>query len=158
MSPKFGFTAAIVCCVWLTTGAWAQSKPPSTGEQPAPITKPSSPPTGGSAGNTFDCPVQGAEAIEKATLAAPTCTASVRVLKACAFGTTADVQLAQKVINKCEARFSRRISKQRYRAYRAALARCTARYGRMQGSMYQSLAAICRAEAAARTARIARRR
>lgn len=86
-------------------------------------------------------------------LAAPTCNQSVRLLKACAFGATSDVQLAQKVINKCETRFGRRISKQRYRAYRAAQARCDA-----QGTMYQSLAAICRAEAAARTARVARRR
>lgn len=162
MSPKLIFTAAICAALFAggtlsAGGAFAQSSPK---QQPAasPVR-----PTGAPAASApiasapIECPAQG-DAVEKTVLAAPTCNQSVRLLKACAFGATADVQLAQKVVNKCEARFSRRISKQRYRAYRAAQARCNARYGKMQGTMYQSLAAICRAEAAARTARVARRR
>ncbi|MBN9080885.1 MAG: hypothetical protein BGP04_21660 [Rhizobiales bacterium 62-17] len=151
MSSKLIFTATL--CAALLTGAGsalAQSSPKTPPSAAKPMATPASAP--------IDCPTQGADAIEKTLLAAPTCGASVRLLKACAFGSSADVQLAQKVVNKCEARFSRRISKQRYRAYRAAQARCNARYGKMQGTMYQSLAAICRAEAAARTARVARRR
>lgn len=163
MSPKLILTAAICAALFAggalsADGAFAQdSSKPQPAASPA---KPAGAPTAAStpvASAQIECPVKG-DAVEKAVLAAPTCNQSVRLLKACAFGATSDVQLAQKVVNKCEARFSRRISKQRYRAYRAAQARCNARYGKMQGTMYQSLAAICRAEAAARTARVARRR
>lgn len=154
MSSKLIFTAAL--CAALLTGGAGSALAQSSPKTPPATAKPAATPAPASA--PIDCPAQGADAIEKTLLAAPTCGASVRLLKACAFGSSADVQLAQKVVNKCEARFSRRISKQRYRAYRAAQARCNARYGKMQGTMYQSLAAICRAEAAARTARVARRR
>jgi hypothetical protein len=49
------------------------------------------------------------------------------------------------------------MSKQRFRAYRDAQRRCDAKYAKMQGTMYQSAAALCRADAALAYARATRR-
>jgi len=106
-----------------------------------------------------NCPVQGPtmENVAKAINNAANCRAAVGLLKACAFGSSADNALAQAAISKCEARFSRRISKQRFRAYRDAQRRCDAKYAKMQGTMYQSAAALCRADAALAYSRATRR-
>lgn len=104
------------------------------------------------------CPVQGMDNVAKAISNAANCRAAVGMLKACSFGSSADNALAGAAIAKCESRFSRRISKQRFRAYRDAQRRCDAKYAKMEGSMYQSAAAICRANAALAYSRATRRR
>jgi len=113
---------------------------------------------GAPAAAAIKCPVQGMANVAKAINNAANCRAAVGMLKACAFGSSADNALASAAINKCEARFSHRISKQRYRAYRDAQRRCDAKYAKMEGTMYQSAAAICRANAALAYSRATRRR
>jgi hypothetical protein len=95
--------------------------------------------------------------VAKAINNAANCRGAVGLLKACAFGSSADNALATAAITKCEARFSRRITKQRFRAYRDAQRRCDAKYAKMEGTMYQSMAAICRADAALAYSRATRR-
>jgi hypothetical protein len=116
----------------------------------APASAPATPAGG-------NCPVQGMDNVAKAINSAANCRAAVGMLKACAFGSSADNALASAAITKCESRFSRRITKQRFRAYRDAQRRCDAKYAKMEGSMYQSMAAICRADAALAYARATRR-
>ncbi|MDF2118996.1 hypothetical protein PY365_25845 [Roseiarcaceae bacterium H3SJ34-1] len=132
-------------------GLCAMSPVPGSGSAFAAAAATSAAPAGG------NCPVQGMDNVAKAINNAANCRAAVGMLKACAFGSSADNALASAAIAKCEARFGRRITKQRFRAYRDAQRRCDAKYAKMEGTMYQSAAAICRADAALAYSRATRR-
>lgn len=93
-----------------------------------------------------DCPAASnqLDVVVNAIDASPTCAAAYRIMEACAFGSSADVQTGTAVIRKCETAMaaSRRASFQRESKA------CAAKYARMEGTMYLSMAAFCAAKAA----------
>jgi len=88
------------------------------------------------------------EAIVRAVETAPSCATAYKIAEACAFGSSADVQTAAIVIQKCEARMT---AAQRAGYERASRA-CTAKYAGKDGTMYLSMAAFCSAGAAVKAA------
>jgi hypothetical protein len=101
-----------------------------------------------------DCPAEdsGWEAREAAVSKAPGCDRALKVAEACAFGATGDTGLTNIVIEKCEADFSRKMSKAQRQAYDRGIKRCDEKYKHKDGSMYRSAAAFCRAQYARDTA------
>jgi len=94
-----------------------------------------------------DCPVKPAEmeGIVAAVKAASSCDASMKILEACQFGSTADVQFGDAVEKKCEAQFLALISTSRKRVYQDQLGRCEQKYADKQGTMWRAATAMCRA-------------
>jgi len=62
------------------------------------------------------------------------------------------------VQERCERDFLKRLPRARLRAYNSALDACARKYARMEGSMYQSAAAVCAADVAERYSRESPRR
>lgn len=93
-----------------------------------------------------DCPAGSSQldAIVKAVEAAPTCSAAYRIMEACAFGSSADVQTGAAVVQKCE----KVMATTRRTAFQRESKACAARYAKMEGTMYISMAAFCSAKAA----------
>lgn len=77
---------------------------------------------------------------------APGCRAAYKLMEACAFGSSADVQTGAAVVEKCEPGIPPRLRS----AFERDRAACIARYARQDGTMYQSMAAFCVAKAAMR--------
>ena len=101
-----------------------------------------------------DCPAEdsGWEAREAAVRKAPTCEQALKIADACAYGATGDTGLTNIVIEKCEAGFSRKMSKPQRRAYDRGIKHCDEKYRHKEGTMYRSAAAFCRAIFARNTA------
>jgi hypothetical protein len=87
-------------------------------------------------------------AVTAAVKSAPNCRRAYRTLFACQLGSSGDNALSDIVRSKCEPLFLRKASPATGKAYRAALARCNKIAENNEGTMYQGLAAVCRAEAA----------
>jgi hypothetical protein len=85
-------------------------------------------------------------AVEAAVRTARGCEAAYATLKACHLGSLGDNALASIVKAQCEPLFAGNADAKR--AYRTALARCDAIARRKVGTMFQGLAAVCRAKAA----------
>jgi hypothetical protein len=97
-----------------------------------------------------ECPVGfDLDAILQAVEAAPSCKDANQIAKACAFGSSGDVQTAGAVQTRCEADFLPTLKRAQARAYRAKIRGCARRYANRSGSMYQSMAAFCASDAAA---------
>ena len=89
---------------------------------------------------------------------APTCAAGAKVFRACLVGASSDVARGGAIQERCERDFLKHLPRARLRAYNSALDACARKYGRREGSMYQSAAAVCAAEVAERYSRASRRR
>jgi hypothetical protein len=87
-------------------------------------------------------------AVEAAVRAATTCEGSYRTFAACQLGSSGDNALAEIVLGKCEPLFMRKVGPAAKAAYKKALVRCDRIAERNEGTMYQGLAAVCRAGAA----------
>jgi hypothetical protein len=94
-----------------------------------------------------DCPVKDIahEPREAAIRNAPTCDEAMELLVACSFGGTGDVSLGLIVTAKCEAMFLKRLNAKQRRRYDRGIAACYAEHKNEQGTMFRSMAAICRA-------------
>jgi hypothetical protein len=86
--------------------------------------------------------------IVKAIEAAKSCPASYDIMNACRFNAGGDVQLAEVVIKKCEARFLAALPAKRRQSYERARMACRDKYAHEQGTMYVSFAVSCEAEVA----------
>ncbi len=95
-----------------------------------------------------DCPTSDTSDAGQRISDAPTCDASMQLLLACQLGSSGDVALSQIVIQKCEADFLTSLSDNARRAYERKAAACGNRFAHQSGTMYQSMRAICAAEAA----------
>jgi hypothetical protein len=84
---------------------------------------------------------------------APDCHKAASLLQACQLGSSGDNALADIVQAKCEPLFLSKAAAATKKTYKATLARCDKIAETHSGSMYQSQAAICRAEASANFAR-----
>ncbi len=85
------------------------------------------------------------------------CDAAMKVFEACQFGASGDVQFGELVEKKCEADFLDTAKMSRKRSYRRELGVCDRKYRNRSGTMYLSATAFCRAQAAQRYSREARR-
>lgn len=88
-----------------------------------------------------------ASAVHDALKAAPTCEKAYKLLSTCALGSSGDNALAGIVQAKCEPLFMARASRLGKRAYINALRRCDRIALNNEGTMYQGMAAVCRAGA-----------
>ncbi len=84
------------------------------------------------------------EAIVRAISAAPDCQPAYRIMEACAFGSSADVQTGASVVEKCEPGIAPRLKAAFDRERKA----CIAKYAKQDGTMYRSMASFCVAKAA----------
>jgi len=96
----------------------------------------------------IDCPTSGYDKVGNLLTAAPSCDASMKLLLACQLGSSGDVALAEIVIKKCEAMFLSTLSKTARRAYDRKVGACGRELANESGTLYQSIRAICAAEAA----------
>ena len=117
---------------------------------------------GGAALAADTCPVSDAdtdkagsylEAISAIIRDAPDCHKAASLLQACQLGSSGDNALADAVQAKCEPLFLGKAAAATKKTYKATLARCDKIAETHSGSMYQSQAAICRADASASFAR-----
>lgn len=90
--------------------------------------------------------------IIKAIRNAPACRASFYVMRACRSNDSSDAQLAEAVIEKCEAMFLPRMSSDRKYYYQQAREVCARNFANRQGAIYASYQATCEAAVAARYA------
>ncbi len=96
----------------------------------------------------MDCPTSGYDKVGELLTATPSCDASMKLLLACQLGSSGDVALADIVIRKCEAVFLPTLSNSARRAYDRKVGACGREFANESGTMYQSIRAICAAEAA----------
>jgi predicted nuclease with RNAse H fold len=92
------------------------------------------------------------EEIIKAIRSAPACLVSFYVMKDCRSHDHRDAQLAQAVIEKCEATFLPHMSPGRKYFYQRAREVCARKFANRGGSIYESYQATCEAAVAARYA------
>ena len=93
------------------------------------------------------------KAVEAAVKAGSTCERSYQTFVACQLGSSGDNALAEIVQGKCEPLFIGKVSPAGKAAYKKAQARCNRIAEKNEGTMYQGLAAVCRAGAARNLAR-----
>ena len=92
-------------------------------------------------------------AVNAAVKAGSTCERSYQTFVACLLGSSGDNALAEIVRGKCEPLFIGKVSTATKVAYKKAQVRCDQIAEKNQGTMYQGLAAVCRARAARDLAR-----
>ncbi len=85
--------------------------------------------------------------------AASTCERAYETLRICQLGSSGDNALSNIVASKCEPLFLGKARPATRATYKAAQARCNTIAEKNQGTMYQGLAAVCRAKAARDLAR-----
>lgn len=90
--------------------------------------------------------------LAKALSEAKSCEAAVAKIHECAWGSSADTQLAPIVISKCEKTFFYKLSPAAKKAYGDEMQLCAYEYAQQQGTMYMSAAALCQVDVAARFA------
>lgn len=88
------------------------------------------------------------KAVEAAVESASNCERAYQMLEVCQLGSSADNALADIVQSKCEPLFAANASPATKKAYKRAQDRCNKIAEQNQGTMYQGLAAVCRARAA----------
>lgn len=111
----------------------------------------------GAASAVEQCPVTDAEsekaggyveAVIAAVRYAPNCERAFKITEACEFGDSKTNRLLDIVATKCEPLFMKKASAAVKAAYKKAQDRCDKIAERNSGTMYQSFAAVCRAEKA----------
>ena len=96
-----------------------------------------------------ECPVAfNVDEIVKAVEAAPGCKRANGIAQACAFGSSADVQIAGAVQALCEKDFLSGLKPDAEKAYKARLKSCARRYAGRDGTLYLSMAAFCASDVA----------
>lgn len=88
------------------------------------------------------------EAVLAAVRNAPRCERAVTIVEACQFGDSKTNRLLEVVEAKCEPLFMPKASTAVKTAYKKAQQRCDLIAEKNSGTMYQSFAAVCRAEKA----------
>ena len=112
---------------------------------------------GASAFAVEQCPVSDAdtdkagsyfEAVKTAVRNAPNCERAFKITEACQFGDSKTNRLLEIVESKCEPLFMKKADAKTKTAYEKAQERCDEIPKKNPGPMYQSFAAVCRAEKA----------
>lgn len=98
------------------------------------------------------------ENITRSLQSAVTCQRAYDMMNACRSNTGGDVELAEVVIQRCEASFLSGLSPTARRAYDEERAACRRRYAKREGTMYVSFTVTCEAGVAARQAGAAEKR
>jgi uncharacterized protein len=83
---------------------------------------------------------------------AKSCSVAAAKMRECAWGSSADTQLAPIVIKKCESTFFSRLSRAAQKRYADEMQLCAYEYAGQEGTMYRSAAALCQVDVAARFA------
>jgi uncharacterized protein len=83
---------------------------------------------------------------------AKSCKAAAAKMRECAWGSSADTQLAPIVIKKCERTFFSRLSPAAQKRYTDEMQLCAYEFAGQEGTMYMSAAALCQVDVAARFA------
>lgn len=83
---------------------------------------------------------------------AKSCEAAVKKMHDCAWGSSADTQLAPIAITKCEKTFFKRLSPAAQKHYAEEMQLCAYEYAGQEGTLYMSAAALCQMDVAARFA------
>ncbi|MGB7845888.1 MAG: hypothetical protein WBL63_09760 [Candidatus Acidiferrum sp.] len=91
----------------------------------------------------------GFDAVAKDLSEAKSCGAAVAKMHDCAWGSSADTQLAPIVIKKCEKTFFRNLSPAAQKRYGDEMQLGAYEYSRQEGTMYMSAAALCQVNVAA---------
>jgi hypothetical protein len=101
------------------------------------------------------CPIEDftEDAREKLLQDAPSCDRALDLFRACSLGASGDVALGAVVVEKCEAGFLNRLTREQRRTYDREQKRCQNKYRREAGTMYRSFEAFCGAELARNYAR-----
>jgi hypothetical protein len=103
-----------------------------------------------------ECPVDDAaveraggygRAVEAAVRSTPNCDRAYHVLEICQMGSSGDNALADIVQSKCDPLFMDKAGSGVRKAYKKAKDRCDTVAEKNEGTMYQGLAAVCRAKA-----------
>jgi hypothetical protein len=109
-----------------------------------------------------ECPVDDAavenaggygRAVEAVVRSAPNCERAYQVLEVCQMGSSGDNALAAIVQSKCDPLFQDKAGPGAKKAYKQAQDRCNKIAEKNEGTMYQGLAAVCRAKASRGLAR-----
>jgi uncharacterized protein len=87
--------------------------------------------------------------LAKALSEAKSCQAAVAKMHECAWGSSADTQLAPIVITKCERTFLDKLSAVAQKSYADEMQLCAYEYAGQEGTMYMSAAALCQVDVAA---------
>ncbi len=104
--------------------------------------------SGAAPASAMDCPVSGYDQVEKSVTDAPSCHASMQLLMACQLGSSGDVGVALIVIRKCEGNFLASLSDRARRGYERKAGACGRSFAGKEGTLFQSIRAICAAEVA----------
>ena len=101
------------------------------------------------------CPIEDftEDAREKLVQDAPSCDKALDLFRACSLGASGDVALGAIVVEKCEAGFLNRLTKDQRRTYDREQKGCQNKYRRESGTMYRSFEAFCGAGLARNYAR-----
>jgi len=89
------------------------------------------------------------DASAKALSDAKSCGEAVAKMHDCAWGSSADTELAPIVISKCKKTFFDKLSPSAQERYGQEMQLCAYEYARQQGTMYMSAAALCQVDVAA---------
>lgn len=92
------------------------------------------------------------DALAKDLSQAKSCAAAAAKMRECAWGSSADTQLAPIVVKKCEITFFRKLSPAAQKRYADEMQLCAYEYAGQEGTMYMSAAALCQVDVAARFA------
>lgn len=93
-----------------------------------------------------------ADAFVDALSKAGSCRAAFALLSECSWGSSADVEFSDVVVKTCEGGFLDKLSPAGKANYAAEADLCYYEYQRQEGTMYRSMAALCRAGVASRFA------
>jgi len=107
------------------------------------------------AASAQECQFGGAEAFDataKALSEAKSCAAAASIMRNCAWGSSADSQLAPIAIGKCEKSFFDKLSEKGKERYGQEMQLCAYEFAKQEGTMYISAAALCQVDVAARFA------
>lgn len=99
-----------------------------------------------------ECPV-GGDASRAAIEAAPNCSAAMKQVRACPWGSGMDNILWRHAMDRCEAGVFARLTPAERKRLDEGEAACARRYARRSGTMAVSQAALCRAGVAERLAK-----
>ena len=104
-------------------------------------------------GFAADCPIKFGDddyldKVGAAIKAAKDCEDGAAIAEACALGASGDTSIAPVAERKCGLDFWTRLTAQDKRVYSALQAKCDAKYGQMEGTMYISANAFCRLKVA----------
>lgn len=89
------------------------------------------------------------DALAKSLSEAKSCKAAAARIHDCAWGSSADTELAPIVVEKCERTFFDKLSRSAQKYYGDQMQLCAYEYSRQQGTMYMSAAALCQVDVAA---------